>query len=51
MLPIYSNLYYDFYTQDLHDYMIDQNITWTTAIVAAKLYETPEAEAGEGGNN
>ena len=42
MLPLYSNTYFDFYLEDLHDYMIGENTTWTMAIVPAGLYEEPE---------
>ena len=53
MLPIYSNVYFDFFTYVLRDYMIAENATWGQAIVAAymsdiePLEETPE-EAAEG---
>ena len=48
MLPFYSNIYFDFYTEDLHDYLIAENMTWSQAIVEAALYEAPEVpEAGE----
>ena len=55
MLPVYSNIYFDFYTDTLQDYYIAENITWGQAIVGAWLGEAPEeetapAEAGtEGG--
>ena len=44
MLPLYSNMYFDFYLKDLHNYLIGENVAWTTAIVAAGLYEAPEGE-------
>ena len=44
MLPFYSNVYFDFYTEDLHDYLIASNMTWSEAIVEAALYEAPEVE-------
>ena len=47
MLPFYSNIYFDFYTEDLHDYMIAENVTWSQAIVEAALYEAPEVEEPE----
>ena len=37
MIPIYSNYYYDFFTDDLINYQIDENITWGQAIVSAEL--------------
>ena len=33
MIPVYSNTYFDFYTNVLHDYMISENVTWGEAIV------------------
>ena len=38
VLPIYSNIYFDFYTSDLHDYAAAENISWSSRIVDAKLY-------------
>ncbi len=35
ILPIYSNMYYDFYTAELQNYNIPPNVTWTQAIVPA----------------
>ena len=37
MIPIYSNYYYDFFTDALQDYDISENTTWSEAIVPAKL--------------
>ena len=51
MIPIYSNIYFDFYTRYLQDYNIDQNATWGEAIVPAflgEIVEEPEEEAEEG---
>jgi ABC-type transport system substrate-binding protein len=47
MLPLYSNMYFDFYTENLHDYLIGENIAWSTAILEASLYEATEEEAAE----
>ena len=48
MLPVYSNIYFDFYIDALQDYMINENMTWGQAIVGATLSdaaaETPEGE-------
>ena len=44
MIPIYSNIYFDFYTRYLQNYNIDQNATWGEAIVPAFLGEIVEAE-------
>lgn len=50
MLPIYSNIYFDFYTNTLHDYAISANATWGEAIVPSYLAEyvegAPEGEEG-----
>lgn len=47
MLPLYSNVYFDFYTPVLHDYVIQQNVGWGQAILGASLYEEVEEEDGE----
>lgn len=50
MIPIYSNIYFDFYTRYLQNYNIDQNATWGEAIVPAFLsdvVEEPEEAEGE----
>ena len=55
VLPIYSNVYFDFYPQVLHEYQIAANISWPQAINGAYMddYEPPEttepAETGEAG--
>ena len=50
ILPIYSNMYFDFYTIELQDYDIPSNVTWTQAIVPAIYdeYVEPEPELLEG---
>ena len=49
MLPVYSNIYFDFYTSALQNYLIESNVTWGQAIVAATLSEpAPVEEAAEG---
>ena len=44
-LPMYSNVYFDFYPQVLHDYVINENISWPQAIVGAYLAEYVPEEA------
>ncbi len=39
MLPVYSNYYYDFYSPALRDYLIGENMTWSRAIVRARIAE------------
>lgn len=40
-IPIYSNVYFDFYTPMLQNYLIGSSITWSQAIVGAYLGELP----------
>ncbi len=42
MIPIYGNTYFDFYTDELQNYKIDENTTWAQAIVGARLGEEEE---------
>lgn len=37
LIPVYSNVYFDFYTRSLHDYFINSNSTWSRAIVASYM--------------
>ncbi len=51
MLPIYSNVYFDFYPKVLQDYAVNQNVGWSKAIVGAFLGDVPDTipeEEGEG---
>ena len=51
-IPIYSNIYFDFYTSQLQNYFITAHVTWTQAILEAtsRSGEAPEgAEEEEGG--
>lgn len=49
-IPVYSNIYFDFYTPTLHNYNAGANVSWADAIVGAYLgdVETEEAEAETG---
>jgi ABC-type transport system substrate-binding protein len=47
MIPVYSNVYYDFYPDVLQDYAINSYITWSEAIVPAYLSDPPEAAEEE----
>ena len=40
LIPVYSNVYFDFYTFDLQNYDILKYITWGDAIVASAYYDT-----------
>ena len=45
MIPVYSNIYFDFYTEVLRDYQIASSVTWGQAIVGAFMSdEAPEDE-------
>ena len=37
LIPVYSNMYYDFFTRTLHDYEITANFTWSRAAVSAYM--------------
>ena len=50
MIPVYSNVYYDFHPEVLQNYNITQYISWADAVVGAcfsDVAEEPAAEAGE----
>ena len=52
MIPLYSNVYFDFYPTVLHDYRITENITWSQAVVEAYMSDVadePEEERDDGG--
>ena len=46
IIPIYSNVYFDFFTGYLQNYHADGNVTWAEAIVEAYLGE-PEEQADD----
>lgn len=48
-IPVYSNVYFDFYTANLQDYNIAENISWAQAVVGACMGDIrqPEEEGGE----
>lgn len=37
LIPVYSNIYFDFYTQELDEYWIEEHISWAKAIVPARM--------------
>ena len=48
MIPVYSNIYYDFHTRLLRDYEINEASTWSEAVVGSFFSDVPEgAEEGE----
>ncbi len=46
IIPVYSNVYYDFYPDVLQEYHINTNISWSEAIVEAYMSD-PAEEAEE----
>ena len=42
-IPIYSNIYWDFYTEYLQNYVITAQVTWSQAILLA-YFDLPEVE-------
>ena len=45
ILPLYSNVYFDFYPQVLHDYKISENISWPQTIIGSYMGDyVPETE-------
>ena len=42
MIPIYSNVYYDFHPKVLQNYQITQSITWSEAIVGSYFSDVSE---------
>ncbi|MDL2319266.1 hypothetical protein LJC74_09395, partial [Eubacteriales bacterium OttesenSCG-928-A19] len=52
MVPLYSNVLFDFYATDLQDYTITQHPSWPRAIVYAYIGEpaavVDEAESDDG---
>ena len=45
MIPVYTNVYFDFYTSDLTNYDILKYITWGDAIVPSSYYNAGQAMA------
>ena len=50
-IPVYSNVYFDFFTDLLHDYEISENSTWGEASIGAVKAEIPEIEVEETAEN
>ena len=47
MIPLYSNVYFDFHTARLQNYEISENTTWSEAILRARLSDAAEPNTGE----
>ena len=37
ILPVYNNIYFDFFTRELDGYLIETNVSWAKAIVPARM--------------
>ena len=37
IVPVYSNIYFDFYTRELDEYWIEEHVSWAKAIVPARM--------------
>ena len=48
-IPVYSNIYFDFFTAELQNYSIPAHVTWSQAILESYfgLPEEEEAEAAD----
>ncbi len=42
MIPLYSNVYFDFYPRVLHDYDISSNLAWSQAVIPAYMSDVEE---------
>ena len=47
LIPVYSNVYFDFFNRRLHNYLITQFPTWGEAIVSAYMSDTEEISEEE----
>ena len=47
VIPVYSNIYFDFFNRKLHNYRITEAVTWGEAIVFAYMSDTEEISAEE----
>ena len=46
-IPVYGNAYFDFFTACLQNYAVNQNVTWTEAIVPAYMSDPMMEESTE----
>ena len=46
-IPLYSNIYFDFFTNQLQNYYITAHVTWSQAILESYFGEAPEEPVGE----
>ena len=45
IIPVYSNIYFDFYTRELDEYWIEEHISWAKAIVPARMHSITTADS------
>jgi len=46
-IPVYTNVYFDFYTSALQNYNVSENMTWAQAVVGAYMGDVMEEEEEE----
>ena len=47
LIPVYSNMYFDFFTRKLNDYDITQALTWGQAVIRSYICDTEDLDAEE----
>jgi hypothetical protein len=47
MIPLYSNVYFDYFPTILHNYYPSGTATWTEAVLSAYLSDAEDAEEEE----
>ena len=47
LIPVYTNVYFDFFSRSLHDYQITKSPTWGEAIVSAYMSDMEELSEEE----
>ncbi len=47
LLPVYTNVYFDFFSRKLHNYLITRAPTWGQAIVSAYMSDSEEIDEAE----
>ena len=47
MIPVYSNVYFDFYTAHLQNYDVTESISWADEILGCVMDEIPAEEEEE----
>ncbi len=44
IIPVYTNIYFDFYTRELDQYWIEEHVSWSKAIVPARMRSIKKEE-------